>query len=77
VEDVTDYRRKEGCTGKLSMISGVCIIPLIMTFYRKPETIDDMTYYIAAKLIELLESRQRCIADGMYESCPRSVWIAF
>ena len=37
---------------ELSMLPGVRIIPPMMTFYHKPETIDDMTYHIAAKLLE-------------------------
>lgn len=37
---------------ELSMMPGVRIIPPMMTFYNRPETIDDMTYHIAAKLLE-------------------------
>ena len=37
---------------ELSMLPGVRIIPPMMTFYHKPETIDDMVYHIAAKLLE-------------------------
>lgn len=36
----------------LAGIPGVRIIPPMMTFYHHPETIDDMTYHIAAKLLE-------------------------
>ena len=34
------------------MIPGVRIIPPMMTFYHKPENIEEMTYHIAAKLVE-------------------------
>lgn len=37
---------------ELSMIPGVRIIPPMMTFYHKPENIEEMTYHIAAKLVE-------------------------
>lgn len=37
---------------ELSMIPGVRIIPPMMTFYHKPETIDEMVYHVAAKLVE-------------------------
>lgn len=37
---------------ELSMIPGVRIIPPMMTFYHKPESIDEMVYHIAAKLVE-------------------------
>ncbi len=37
---------------ELSMLPGVRIIPPMLTFYHKPETIDDMVYHIAAKLLE-------------------------
>ena len=38
---------------ELSMLPGVRIIPpMLMTFYHKPESIDDMVYHIAAKLLE-------------------------
>ena len=37
---------------ELSLISGVRIIPPMMTFYHKPESIEEMTYHIAAKLVE-------------------------
>ncbi|MBM6855857.1 UbiX family flavin prenyltransferase [Mediterraneibacter glycyrrhizinilyticus] len=36
----------------LAGIPGVRIIPPMMTFYNHPETIEDMTYHIAAKLLE-------------------------
>ena len=36
----------------LAGIPGVRIIPPMMTFYNHPETIDDMVYHIAAKLLE-------------------------
>lgn len=37
---------------ELSMIPGVRIIPPMMTFYHMPESIDEMVYHIAAKLLE-------------------------
>ena len=37
---------------ELSMIRGVHIIPPMMTFYNRPESIEEMTYHIAAKLVE-------------------------
>lgn len=37
---------------ELSLIPGVRIIPPMLTFYQKPESIDDMTFHIAAKLVE-------------------------
>ena len=37
---------------ELSMLPGVRIIPPMMTFYHRPECIDDMVYHIAAKLLE-------------------------
>ena len=37
---------------ELSMLPGVRIIPPMLTFYHKPESIDDMVYHIAAKLLE-------------------------
>lgn len=37
---------------ELSMIPGVRIIPPMLTFYHKPESIDEMIYHIAAKLVE-------------------------
>ena len=37
---------------ELAMIPGVHIIPPMMTFYHMPETIEEMTYHIAAKLLE-------------------------
>jgi len=36
---------------ELSMIGNVWIIPPMMTFYIHPETIEEMTYHIAAKLL--------------------------
>ena len=35
---------------ELSMLPGVRIIPPMLTFYHKPENIDDMVYHMAAKL---------------------------
>lgn len=37
---------------ELSMIQGVRIIPPMMTFYHNPETIEKISYHIAAKLVE-------------------------
>ena len=37
---------------ELAMIPGVRIIPPMMTFYHQPENIEEMTYHIAAKLVE-------------------------
>ena len=37
---------------ELSMISNIRIIPPMMTFYHMPESIEEMTYHTAAKLLE-------------------------
>lgn len=37
---------------ELAMIPGVRIIPPMMTFYHRPENIEEMVYHIAAKLLE-------------------------
>lgn len=37
---------------ELSMIPGVRIIPPMLTYYIRPESIDEMTYHSAAKLVE-------------------------
>ncbi len=37
---------------ELSMMQGVRIIPPMMTFYHRPENIDEMIYHTAAKLVE-------------------------
>lgn len=37
---------------ELAMMPGVRIIPPMMTFYHKPETIHEMVYHTAAKLLE-------------------------
>lgn len=37
---------------ELSMMPGVHIIPPMMTFYHRPENIDEMVYHIAARLLE-------------------------
>lgn len=37
---------------ELAMIPGIRIIPPMMTFYNRPESIDDMVYHIAARLVE-------------------------
>ena len=36
---------------ELSMIPYVHIIPPMMTFYHRPESIDEMVYHVAAKLV--------------------------
>lgn len=37
---------------ELSLIPEVRIIPPMLTFYHKPETMDEMVYHMAAKLLE-------------------------
>lgn len=37
---------------ELSMIPGVRVIPLMMSFYHRPETIQDMVCHMASKLLE-------------------------
>lgn len=37
---------------ELAMMPGVRIMPPMMTFYHRPESIDEMVYHIAAKLLE-------------------------
>lgn len=37
---------------ELSQLPGVRIIPPMMTFYHMPETVDEMVYHVAAKLVE-------------------------
>lgn len=37
---------------ELATVPGVRIIPPMMTFYHMPESIEEMTYHIAAKLLE-------------------------
>lgn len=37
---------------ELSMISGVRIIPPMLTYYIKPDSVEEMTYHAAAKLVE-------------------------
>ncbi|MCM1037790.1 MAG: UbiX family flavin prenyltransferase [Ruminococcus sp.] len=37
---------------ELSMIPGVRIIPPMLTYYMKPQTVAEMTYHCAAKLVE-------------------------
>ena len=37
---------------ELSMIPGVHIIPPMLTYYIQPKSIEEMTYHIAAKLLE-------------------------
>ena len=36
---------------ELSRLSNVWIVPPMMTFYQKPESIDDMVTHLAAKLL--------------------------
>ncbi len=37
---------------ELSRIPGVRLLPPMMTFYHRPRTIEEMTYHLAAKLVE-------------------------
>lgn len=37
---------------ELSRIPGVRLLPPMMTFYHRPKTIEEMTYHLAAKLVE-------------------------
>lgn len=37
---------------ELSMLPGIRIIPPMMTFYHRPDNIEEMMYHIAAKLVE-------------------------
>ncbi len=37
---------------ELSMIPGVRIIPPMLTYYMKPDSVEEMTYHSAAKLVE-------------------------
>ena len=37
---------------ELSMMPGVRIIPPMMTFYHRPENMEEMIYHIASKLLE-------------------------
>ena len=37
---------------ELSMIPGVRIIPPMLTYYIRPDSVEEMTYHIAAKLVE-------------------------
>lgn len=37
---------------ELSRLPGVHIVPIMMTFYHRPEEIKDMVYHMAAKLLE-------------------------
>ncbi len=37
---------------ELSMIPGVRIVPPMLTFYHRPESMDEMVYHVAAKLVE-------------------------
>ena len=44
---------------ELSMIPGVRVIPPMMTFYNRPDSIAEMTYHMAAKLLEPFGIRAR------------------
>lgn len=37
---------------ELAMLPTVRIVPPMLTFYHKPQTIDEMVYHVAAKLVE-------------------------
>ena len=37
---------------ELSRIPGVRLLPQMMTFSHRPKTIEEMTYHLAAKLVE-------------------------
>lgn len=37
---------------ELAMLPGVRIVPPMLTYYTRPESIEEMTYHIAAKLLE-------------------------
>lgn len=37
---------------ELAMIPGVRIVPPMLTYYIRPESVEEMTYHIAAKLVE-------------------------
>lgn len=37
---------------ELSMVAGVRIIPPMLTYYIKPDSVEEMTYHSAAKLVE-------------------------
>jgi 4-hydroxy-3-polyprenylbenzoate decarboxylase len=52
---------------ELSQIPGVRIIPPMMTFYNLPESMDDMIYHIAAKLLEPfgVEAKEYCRWKGL------------
>lgn len=49
---------------ELAMLPTVRIIPPMLTFYHKPETIDEMVYHIAASWWSPSAWRQRSTADG-------------
>lgn len=52
---------------ELAKIPYVRIIPPMMTFYHMPESIDDMVYHIAAKLLEPfgIEAKKYCRWEGL------------
>lgn len=52
---------------ELARIPGVRIIPPMMTFYHMPESIDDMIYHTAAKLLEPfgVEAEKFCRWKGL------------
>ncbi len=37
---------------ELSKVPGIQIIPPMLTYYHKPKTVEDLTYHMAAKLVE-------------------------
>ena len=55
---------------ELAMIPGVRIIPPMMTLYHMPESIEEMTYHIAAKLLEPfgIEAKEYRRWTGLYNS---------
>ena len=52
---------------ELSLMSGVHIVPPMLTFYHRPQTIEDMTAHIAAKLLAPfgIEPPGYCRWEGM------------
>lgn len=49
---------------ELSRLSNVWIVPPMMTFYQKPESIDDMVTHLAAKLLSPFGVEVRSTGDG-------------
>ena len=52
---------------ELSLMPGVRIIPPMLTFYHRPENIQDMVYHTAAKLLEpfKIEAKEYCRWTGI------------